>query len=81
MEGITVAAGAPVKVEYVEPAKAVTTRFKGDMGNLEKLRDSIRAWALTHGYETIDRPYENWVGGIDAGFTDQGEYQILWAVK
>lgn len=71
----------PVKVLQSEAAKVATTSFKGHMANLQKLRDAIRAWALSNGYETVDRPYENWTGGIDAGFTNDGQYVIQWAVK
>jgi hypothetical protein len=51
------------------------------MGNLQHLRDAVRAWSLTHGYATVDRPYELWTGGIDAGFSDQGQFTVQWAVK
>lgn len=71
----------PVKIATLAPAKVATTSFKGHMANLSKLRDALRAWALTHGYETVDRPYESWTGGIDAGFGDNGEYVVQWALK
>ncbi|WP_133499756.1 SRPBCC family protein [Cognatilysobacter terrigena] len=80
IEGISTS-GTPVKVAYNDAAKVVGTTFKGDMGNLQRLRDAIRAWSLTHGYATLDRPYEIWNGGIDAGFSDQGEFTVQWAVK
>jgi len=80
IEGISTA-GTPVKVAYNEASKVVGTTFKGDMGNLQHLRDAVRAWSLTHGYATVDRPYELWSGGIDAGFTDQGQFTLQWAVK
>ncbi|WP_133477454.1 SRPBCC family protein [Cognatilysobacter segetis] len=80
IEGISTA-GTPVKVAYNDASKVVGTTFKGDMGNLQRLRDAVRAWSLTHGYATLDRPYEIWTGGIDAGFTDQGQFTIQWAVK
>lgn len=73
--------GTPVKVAYNDASKVVGTTFKGDMGNLQRLRDAIRAWALTHGYATVDRPYEIWTGGVDAGFSDSGEFTLQWAVK
>lgn len=79
IEGIRVE--GPVKVVQSDAARVVTTSFKGHMANLQKLRDALRAWALTHGYESVDRPYENWAGGIDAGFTNDGEFVVQWAVK
>lgn len=71
----------PVSVVQNEPAQVVQTTFKGHMANLQKLRDALRAWALTHGYQTVERPYENWTGGVDAGFTNGGEFVVQWAVK
>ncbi len=79
IEGIKVE--GPVKVLHTDAARVAQTSFKGHMANLQKLRDAIRAWALSNGYETVDRPYENWTGGINAGFTNDGEYVIQWAIK
>lgn len=80
LQGISTA-GTPVKVAYNDASKVVGTTFKGDMGNLQHLREAVRAWSLTHGYATVDRPYEIWTGGIDAGFSDQGQFTVQWAVK
>lgn len=80
VEGISTA-GTPVKVAYNDASKVVMTTFKGDMGNLQRLRDTLRAWSLTHGYATVDRPYEAWTAGIDAGFSDNGQFTVQWAVK
>lgn len=71
----------PVKVAYNDAGRVVTTTFKGHMANLAKLRDSLRAWALTHGYDVADRPYEIWTGGVDPGFTNDGQYTVQWAIK
>lgn len=79
VEGITVE--GPVNVLHTDAARVATTTFKGHMANLQKLRDAIRAWSLSNGYETVDRPYENWTGGINAGFTNDGQYVIQWAVR
>ncbi|GAB2513048.1 SRPBCC family protein [Lysobacter humi (ex Lee et al. 2017)] len=71
----------PVKVAHNDAGRVVSTTFKGDMGNLQNLRDALRAWALARGYETVDRPYEAWTGGIPAGFTEEGQFTVFWAVK
>ena len=72
----------PVTAVYNEPAKvAVVPDFKGHMANLPKVRDALRGWSLTHGYETVERPYESWKGGVAAGFTEDGTYDVFWAVK
>lgn len=71
----------PVTVVYNEAAKLASVPFTGHMANLPKIRDAVRAWSLTRGYETVERPYEVWKAGIDAGFTEEGDYDVYWAVK
>ena len=71
----------PVTVAFNEKAELAVAPFKGHMANLPRMRDALRAWALTRGYETVERPYEVWTGGIDAGFTEEGEYEIYWSVQ
>jgi hypothetical protein len=72
-----------VELLYNAPTRIATAPFKGHMSNLQNVRDALRAWAMTRGYETIERPYENWKNGIDAGFAagQEGEYDVVWAVK
>ncbi|HEY0660255.1 MAG TPA: SRPBCC family protein [Lysobacter sp.] len=71
-----------VELLYNEPTKIAVVPFTGHMSNLPQTRDALRGWAMTRGYETTERAYEIWRGGIDAGFTDQqGQYDVIWAVK
>lgn len=71
----------PVVAEFREPSRVATLPFTGHMANLPKVRDALRAWALTRGFETLGRPYEEWEEGIRAGFTPEGEFQVYWEVK
>ena len=71
----------PVTVAFNEPAKLAVVPVKGHMANLPKMRDALRGWALTRGYETVERPYEVWKSGIDAGFTEVGEFDVYWSIK
>lgn len=71
----------PVTAVFNEPAKVALASFTGHMANLPKIRDAVRGWVLTRGYETIERPYESWKGDIPAGFTEEGEYDVYWTVK
>jgi hypothetical protein len=41
----------------------------------------MRAWALTNGYEVVDRPYEDYVNGVEGAFSDKGEFQMYWNIK
>jgi len=78
---LDIAVQGPVTVAFNEPGKFAVVPFKGHMANLARMRDAIRGWALTRGYDTVERPYEDWKTGIDAGFTDQGEFDVYWAIK
>ena len=81
LEGLKLANS--VELLYNAPAKIATVPFKGHMSNLQNVRDALRAWAMTRGYETIERPYESWKNGIDPGFApgQEGEYDVVWALK
>lgn len=71
----------PVKYERTEAARAVTVDFGGYWAELENARNAMRAWAMTRGYEVIGRPYEDYVGGIDAAFGTDGKYKLYWDLK
>ena len=82
LEGIKVdGENNPVEVVYSPAGKVVAVPFVGHMANLSKVRDALRAWALTRGYETVDRPYEDWKNGVDKGFTEEGDFVVYWGVK
>jgi hypothetical protein len=70
-------------VQYVrtQPARYASGGFTGHMLNLAKIRDSLRAWTMTRGYETTGRPFEVWVNGVEPGFTDEGQFQLYWQLK
>lgn len=70
-------------VEYVrtEPTLVAKARYTGYMAELENVRNALRAWAMTQGYEPIGRPYESYIGGIDESFTANGEYEVFWNLK
>ena len=78
---VNVPAGAPVEYIRTEPRRAAFASYTGYMAELDAARNSLRAWALTHGYEVTDRPYEIWKGGVDKAFTAEGTYDIYWAIK
>jgi hypothetical protein len=51
------------------------------MAELDNVRNAVRAWALTQGYEVTDRPYEVYKNGIDQAFTADGQYDVYWTLK
>ena len=71
----------PVQVAHNDASRAVSATFKGHMMNLPRNRDALRAWAMTHGYETVGRPFETWNNGIEQGFTEDGEFTLYWTLK
>lgn len=73
--------GTPVEYVRVEPRKAASARYVGYMAELDVVRSSLRAWAMTNGYEVTDRPYESWKGGVDKSFEADGSFDVYWQVK
>ncbi|MDO5504999.1 MAG: polyketide cyclase [Pseudoxanthomonas suwonensis] len=71
----------PVKYERTEATRAVTVDFGGYWAELENARNAMRAWAMTRGHEVIGRPYEDYIGGIDAAFSTDGKYKLYWDLK
>jgi hypothetical protein len=73
--------GTPVKYQHNAAHKAANASYTGYMAELDAVRNSLRAWAMTNGYEVTDRPYESWKGGVDQAFTANGTYDVYWAIK
>jgi hypothetical protein len=71
----------PVELVHVMPHRAATASYTGYMAELENVRNALRAWAMTHAMEPTDRPYEVYKNGIDAAFTENGQYDVYWTLK
>jgi hypothetical protein len=71
----------PVQFARSEPGRAAMASFTGHKANLPKIRDSLRAWALTRGYEATGRPFEAWTNGVAEGFSETGEFDVYWTLK
>jgi hypothetical protein len=71
----------PVKYLQVPAGRVVTATYSGYWAGLETVHNSLRAWAMTQGYEATDRPYDDYKNGIDNAFTEKGEYQAYWGLK
>lgn len=80
---------APLSVKLQGPVTYVQTKatrvavgsYTGFMAELDNVRNAVRAWALTQGYEVVDRPYESYKNGIDQAFSENGEYDVYWTLK
>lgn len=77
----------PVKYLRAPARSAATATYVGFMAELENVRNAVRAWALTQGYEATGRPYEVYKNGIDKAFTadsnnqPQGQFDVYWDLK
>lgn len=78
---IKIPAGAPVEYVQTKAGRASVAYYTGFMAELDNVRNALRAWTLTQGYEVADRPYEIYKNGIDKAFTAEGEYEVLWTLK
>ncbi|WP_027080436.1 SRPBCC family protein [Luteimonas mephitis] len=78
---VKIPAGAPVEYVQTKPTRAAMAYYTGFMAELDNVRNALRAWALTQGYEVTDRPYEIYKNGIDKAFTAEGEYEVYWTLK
>lgn len=78
----SVALQGPVQFVQNPPAKVATASYTGYMAELENVRNAVRAWALTNGYElAADRPYESYKTGIGSAFTESGQFDVYWTLK
>lgn len=71
----------PVEHVHLEPRKSASANYTGYMAELDVVRNSLRAWAVTAGHEVVDRPYESWKKGVDDSFQADGEFEVFWAIK
>lgn len=74
-------AGTPVEYARTKAHRSSFASYTGYMAELDAARNSLRAWAVTNGYEVTDRPYESWKAGVDKAFTEEGAFDIYWAIK
>ena len=62
-------------------SKVATAAYTGYMAELDNVRNALRAWALTNGYEVVDRPYESYKSGVAGAFTENGQFDVYWTLK
>jgi len=71
----------PVKYLRTGPARAVMGRYTGFMAELENVRTAMRAWSMTQGHDVTGRPFDIYQKGIEPSFTENGEFEIYWALR
>lgn len=77
----SVATQGPVQHVQSPASKAAVASYTGYMAELENVRNALRAWAATHGYEVKDRAFEDYKSGVAGAFTENGQFDVYWPVK
>lgn len=71
----------PVKYVRTPPGRFAHAAYTGFMPELENVRNALRAWALTNGYEVTERPFEAYKSGVVDSFSENGQFDVYWRVK
>lgn len=71
----------PVKYVRSPAGRFAHATYTGFMPELENVRNALRAWALTQGYEVTDRPFETYKSGVTGSWTENGQFEVYWRIK
>ena len=71
----------PVQHVKTPAGKVAVASYTGYMAELDNVRNALRAWTITNGYEVTDRAYETYKAGIANSFTEAGEFDVHWPLK
>lgn len=71
----------PVSYDQTAARKLATTEFTGPSPGLPRVRDLLRAWSNTHGRDTEDRPFEEYLGGVSTMLDEDAKFKVYWPVK
>lgn len=70
-------------VFYMQQPKirAAVSTYVGPSPGLPRVRDLVRAWAMVHGAETADRPFEDYRIELKNMLAEDAAFQVYWPVK
>ena len=71
----------PVSYDQIPERRVAMTSYTGPSPGLPRIRDLVRAWAITHGVDTNDRPYEEYLGGISTMLDEDAKFKVYWPLK
>ena len=80
-EKLTVKLESQVLYEQIPARRLATTDYTGPAPGLPRVRDMLRAWAMTRGADTQDRPCEDYLGGIETMLNEDAKFKVYWPVK
>jgi hypothetical protein len=74
-------AGNPVLYVQLPVMRAAKTSYVGPSPGLPRVRDLTRAWAMVRGFETTDRPYEDYLSPIKDMLSEEAQFNVYWPIK
>jgi hypothetical protein len=57
------------------------TEFSGPAPGLPRVRDQLRAWAMTRGADVTDRPFEEYLSPIPEMLAEDAHFKVYWPIK
>jgi hypothetical protein len=81
IEALTVKLEGPVQYEQQPARRLATTEFTGPAPGLPRVRDQLRAWAMTHGADVTDRPFEEYLDPIADMLGEDARFKVYWPIK
>jgi Polyketide cyclase / dehydrase and lipid transport len=80
-EKLSIKVEGPVKADMVPAVKAAATEFTGSAGQLAFVRDMLRAWTMTNGYEPVDRAFEQYMVPVAQQNEPESKFKVYWPIK
>jgi hypothetical protein len=81
LETLTVKLEGPVQYEQQPMRRTAMTEFSGPAPGLPRVRDQLRAWAMTRGADVADRPFEDYLDPIAKMLDEDARFKVYWPVK
>jgi uncharacterized protein YndB with AHSA1/START domain len=72
---------ADVQYAFEPASRAVMNEYTGPAPALPAVRDSIKAWALVHGYDTSKRAFDEYLGPPEKATEETAQFKSYWPIK
>lgn len=80
-ERMNITLEGPVTYDQLPARRTAVTTYTGPAPGLPQMRDKLRAWAMTHGSDIQDRPYEEYLGGVSTMMDEDAQFKVYWPLK
>ncbi len=81
VETLTVNLEGPVQYEQQPGRRVASTEYTGPAPGLPRVRDLLRAWAMTRGADVADRPFEEYMDPIPEMLDEDARFKVYWPIK